>query len=225
MTNNQALELKNIRKNFLQANQELEIIKGINLEIKKGELALLIGPSGSGKTTILQISGLLDCPTSGEILVNGINASKASDEIRTKIRRENIGFVYQAHHLLPEFSAIENAALPLLIQGNNKDESFKRAEEILKEIGLADRLYHKPSELSGGQQQRVAIARAVITKPSLILADEPTGNLDSEIAIKVFDLIKDLAKAHNIGCLMVTHNLELGKKSDKIFSIKDGILA
>jgi len=224
MTSNQALKLVNVKKSFSQASQTIDVIKGVNLEIKKGELALLIGPSGSGKTTMLQISGLLDSPSSGEVFINNINTSNASDEVRTKIRRDNIGFVYQSHHLLPEFSALENAALPLLIQGKSKNESFKKAEEILKEIGLADRLNHKPSQLSGGQQQRVAIARAIITKPSLLLADEPTGNLDSEIAMKVFDLIKDLAKNHEIGCLVVTHNTELSKKSDKIFTIKDGAL-
>ncbi len=224
MISNKALQLRNVKKSFSQANQKIDIIKGVNLEIQKGELALLVGPSGAGKTTILQISGLLDSPSSGEVFINDINTSNASDEVRTKIRRDNIGFVYQSHHLLPEFSALENTSLPLLIQGKSKSESFKKAEEILKEIGLGDRLNHKPAQLSGGQQQRVAIARAVITKPSLLLADEPTGNLDSEIAIKVFDLIKDLAKNHNIGCLVVTHNHEFGKKSDKIFTIKDGAL-
>lgn len=224
MTNNKALQLIDVKKSFSQANQEIEIIKGVNLEIKKGELASLIGPSGAGKTTILQIAGLLDSPTSGQVFINDINATKSNDENRTKIRRENIGFVYQSHHLLPEFSALENTALPLLIQGKNKIEALKQAQEILQQVELADRLHHKPAQLSGGQQQRVAIARAVITKPSLILADEPTGNLDSEIANKVFDLIQTLVKKYNIGCLTVTHNEELAKKSDKIFKVKDGIV-
>jgi lipoprotein-releasing system ATP-binding protein len=218
------LELENIKKSFSQANQKIEVLKGANLKIKKGQMASLIGPSGSGKTTILQIAGLLDTPNSGKILINGIDASKADDEVRTKIRKNHIGFVYQSHHLLPEFSALENAALPLLIQGKNKDEAFAAAKKILEEVGLEDRFDHKPSQLSGGQQQRVAIARALISKPSLILADEPTGNLDAEIAEKVFEILQRLVKTYEIGCLVVTHNLDLAQKSDKIFTIKNGAI-
>jgi lipoprotein-releasing system ATP-binding protein len=218
------LELENIKKSFSQANQKIEVLKGANLKIKKGQMASLIGPSGSGKTTILQIAGLLDTPNSGKILINGIDASKADDEVRTKIRKNHIGFVYQSHHLLPEFSALENAALPLLIQGKNKDEAFAAAKKILEEVGLEDRFDHKPSQLSGGQQQRVAIARALISRPSLILADEPTGNLDAEIAAKVFEILQRLVKTYEIGCLVVTHNLDLAQKSDKIFTIKNGAI-
>ena len=218
------LELENIKKSFSQANQKIEVLKGANLKIKKGQMASLIGPSGSGKTTILQIAGLLDTPNSGKILINGIDASKADDEVRTKIRKNHIGFVYQSHHLLPEFSALENAALPLLIQGKNKDEAFAAAKKILEEVGLEDRFDHKPLQLSGGQQQRVAIARALISRPSLILADEPTGNLDAEIAAKVFEILQRLVKTYEIGCLVVTHNLDLAQKSDKIFTIKNGAI-
>jgi len=219
------LELENIKKSFSQANQKIEVLKGANLKIKKGQMASLIGPSGSGKTTILQIAGLLDTPNSGKILINGIDASKADDEVRTKIRKNHIGFVYQSHHLLPEFSALENAALPLLIQGKNKDEAFAAAKKILEEVGLEDRFDHKPSQLSGGQQQRVAIARALISRPSLILADEPTGNLDAEIATKIFGILQELVKSYEIGCLVVTHNLDLAQKSDKIFTIKNGVIS
>ena len=218
------LELENIKKSFSQANQKIEVLKGANLKIKKGQMASLIGPSGSGKTTILQIAGLLDTPNSGKILINGIDASKADDEVRTKIRKNHIGFVYQSHHLLPEFSALENAALPLLIQGKNTDEAFAAAKKILEEVGLEDRFDHKPSQLSGGQQQRVAIARALISRPSLILADEPTGNLDAGIAAKVFEILQRLVKTYEIGCLVVTHNLDLAQKSDKIFTIKSGAI-
>ncbi len=218
------LELENIKKSFSQANQKIEVLKGANLKIKKGQMASLIGPSGSGKTTILQIAGLLDTPNSGKILINGIDASKADDEVRTKIRKNHIGFVYQSHHLLPEFSALENAALPLLIQGKNKDEAFAAAKKILEEVELEDRFDHKPSQLSGGQQQRVAIARALISRPSLILADEPTGNLDAGIAAKVFEILQRLVKTYEIGCLVVTHNLDLAQKSDKIFTIKSGAI-
>ncbi len=220
-----ALKLINVTKNFSQAAQTFEVIKGANLEIQKGELVALIGPSGSGKTTLLQIAGLLDSATSGQVLVNDVDATKADDEQRTKIRKDHIGFVYQFHHLLPEFSALENVALPLLIKDKSKKEAFEEAKQLLTAVGLEDRFDHKPAQLSGGQQQRVAIARAVISKPSLILADEPTGNLDSTISEKIFDILQNLVKSHQIGCLMVTHNLELAKKADRIISIKDGIIS
>ena len=219
-----ALKLLDIRKNFSQGGQNFEVIKSANLEIKKGELVDLTGPSGAGKTTLLQIAGLLDSSTSGQILVNGIEASKSDDETRTKIRKNHIGFVYQFHHLLPEFSALENVALPLLIKDVKKTEAFETARKVLKEVGLEDRLDHKPAQLSGGQQQRVAIARAVVSKPSLILADEPTGNLDSSISEKIFDILQNLVKTYGIGCLMVTHNLDLARKADRIIAIKDGTI-
>jgi len=176
-----ALKLTAVSKIFYQANQKISAIKNIDLEVEKSELVALTGPSGSGKTTLLQIAGLLDCPSFGTIIIDGIDASKSDDKTRTKIRRSKIGFIYQFHHLLPEFSALENVALPLLIQGKSRKESFTKAIETLSEVELSDRLNHKPAELSGGQQQRVAIARAIVTKPSLILADEPTGNLDSDL--------------------------------------------
>lgn len=218
------LKLIDLKKDFSQAEQKISVIKGANLEVKKGEMVALIGPSGSGKTTLLQISGLLDQASSGQVIVSDIDASKANDSARTELRKNHIGFVYQFHHLLPEFSALENVALPLLVQGKSKQEALQKAEEILREIELGDRLNHKPSQLSGGQQQRVAIARAVITKPSLILADEPTGNLDSAISEKIFDVLHKMVKQHQIGCLMVTHNLELAKKCDRMVTIKDGVI-
>jgi len=216
------LKLTNVTKEFFQGDQKIEAIRGVNLEIKKGELVALIGPSGSGKTTLLQIAGLLDSATSGQVFINEIDASKADDKTRTEIRKNHVGFVYQFHHLLPEFSALENVALPLLIQGKSRAESFAAAEKILAEVGLKDRINHKPAELSGGQQQRVALARAVVSKPSLILADEPTGNLDSDLAEKIFELLQNLVKNYEIGCLVVTHNLELTKKADRTVIIKDG---
>lgn len=218
------LKLVNVVKNFSQAGQKIEVLKGVNLEVKKGELVALIGPSGSGKTTLLQIAGLLDSASHGQVLINEIDASLADDKLRTEIRKNHLGFVYQFHHLLPEFSALENAALPLLIQGKSKKDAFEAAEKILQEVELGDRLEHKPSQLSGGQQQRVALARAVIGRPSLILADEPTGNLDSELAGKTFALLQSLVKNYEIGCLVVTHNLELTKKVDRVVSIKDGLI-
>ncbi len=218
------LKLNNLSKSFRQGSQESLVIKNINLEIKKGEFVALTGPSGSGKTTLLQIAGLLDTATSGEIFINQINCSKADDKTRTEIRKNNIGFVYQFHHLLPEFSVKENIMLPLLVQGKSKKEAETAAEKILNEVELQSHQNHKPSELSGGQQQRVAIARAIISKPSLILADEPTGNLDSELSEKIFSLLQKLVKDHQIACLVVTHNLELAKKTDRIISIRDGVI-
>jgi lipoprotein-releasing system ATP-binding protein len=222
MTN--ILELEKVTKNFSQAGQKIEIIKNADFTIKSSEFLSLIGPSGSGKTTILQICGMLDNPTSGTVIINGKNMAKANDELRTKVRKLNIGFIYQFHHLLPEFSALENVALPLLIQGVTTIEAYKKAQETLDEVELGDRLDFKPSQLSGGQQQRVAIARAIVAKPKLILADEPTGNLDYELSKKIFELLQDLTKRHQIACLIVTHNLELAKKTDKILKIKNGII-
>ncbi len=221
MTENKVAVLKliDVKKHFIQADHKIEVIKGVNLEIEKGEFVALIGPSGSGKTTLLQIAGLLDVASSGTVMINKIDASNANDEARTEIRKNNIGFVYQFHHLLPEFSALENVMLPLLIKGCDRFKAKEQALEILKEVGLEDRINHKPSELSGGQQQRVAIARAVVSKPSLILADEPTGNLDSEMAGKIFELLRNLVKNHNIACLMVTHNQELSKKTDRVIEL------
>ena len=218
------LELEKVSKNFYQAEQKIEIIKNADFSINSSEFLSLIGPSGSGKTTILQICGMLDNPTSGAVIINGKNMAKANDEMRTKIRKLNIGFIYQFHHLLPEFSALENVALPLLIQGVATIEAYKKAQETLNEVELGDRLDFKPSQLSGGQQQRVAIARAIVAKPKLILADEPTGNLDYELSKKIFELLQDLTKKHQIACLIVTHNLELAKKTDKILKIKNGII-
>ncbi|MDA0902451.1 MAG: ABC transporter ATP-binding protein [Proteobacteria bacterium] len=222
--NNSGIILKNITKSFRQGKQSFQVIKKADLNIKSGEIVALAGPSGSGKTTLLQIAGLLDNPNSGEILINNTELSTAKDSIRTDFRKNNLGFIYQFHHLLPEFSAIENIAMPLLIRGVNKKDALAHAEEILKEIGLTDRANHRPSELSGGQQQRVAVGRAIVGKPSVLLADEPTGNLDSENASKVFDLLVSFSKKYNIASLIVTHNLELAKKMDRIITIKDGIL-
>jgi lipoprotein-releasing system ATP-binding protein len=218
------LVLKNITKNFLQGKQVLHVIKDANLEIKKGEIVALVGPSGSGKTTLLQIAGLLDNPNSGQIIINDTELAQAKDEIRTEFRKNHLGFIYQFHHLLPEFTALENIAMPLLIKGKSKTDAFAQARIILKEIGLEDRENHRPAELSGGQQQRVAVGRAIVGKPSIVLADEPTGNLDSENANNVFNLLMEFTRKYQIACLMVTHNLELARKMDRTIAIKDGVL-
>ncbi|MFZ9181033.1 MAG: ABC transporter ATP-binding protein [Rickettsiales bacterium] len=218
------LQTIDICKNFTQANNKIAVLKNINLKIMPADFVSLVGPSGSGKTTLLQICGLLDNPSSGNIIINDKEMAKSSDKVRTEIRKKQIGFIYQFHHLLPEFSAIENTALPLFIQGVNKSKALQIAKEILEEIELGDRINFKPAQLSGGQQQRVAIARAIASKPKLILADEPTGNLDSELSEKIFSLLKNLTKKYEISCLVVTHNLELAKKTDRILTIKNGFL-
>ncbi len=219
------LTLKNINKSFWQEKHRIDVIKDANLAIKKGESVALVGPSGAGKTTFLQIAGLLDSPDSGQILIGDVDAAKADDITRTNLRKNHIGFIYQFHHLLPEFSALENVAMPLLIRNVERKSALLQAEEILAEIGLQDRLKHLPSQLSGGQQQRVAVARAIIGKPSILLADEPTGNLDSENSDNVFNLIVKFSKQYQISSLIVTHNLELAKKLDRIITIKDGVLS
>jgi lipoprotein-releasing system ATP-binding protein len=219
------LTLKNINKSFWQDKNQITVIKNANLTIKQGESVALVGPSGAGKTTFLQIAGLLDNPDNGQILIGDVDAAKADDTTRTNLRKNHIGFIYQFHHLLPEFSALENVAMPLLIRNIEKKSALLQAEEILVEIGLKDRLKHLPSQLSGGQQQRVAVARAIIGKPKVLLADEPTGNLDSESAENVFNLIIKFSKQYQISSLIVTHNLELAKKMDRVVTIKDGILS
>ncbi len=218
------LSLSSINKSFKQGDDKLVILKNANLEIFEGESVALVGPSGSGKTTLLQIAGLLDTPDSGKITINSKDCSNANDRIRTKTRQKEIGFVYQSHHLLPEFSALENVVIPQMIGGINKSEAEKHAREVLKFLGLSKRESHRPSELSGGEQQRVAIARAIVTRPSILFADEPTGNLDPTTASVVFNLLIDTTKAVGLSMLMVTHNLELAKKVNRVITIKDSKL-
>jgi len=218
------LKLCDISKSYKQGLEKIEVIKNSSLEIKKGERVAFVGPSGCGKTTLLQICGLLDTANSGEIYIDNQKVNNLSDFKKTQIRKNKLGFVYQFHHLLPEFSATENVMLPLLIQNVSRDEALERAREILKKLGLERRLEHRPSELSGGEQQRVALARAVIGNPLLILADEPTGNLDPENSQMVFKLLLDIVKEYDLSLLMVSHNIELAKKADRLITIKDGVV-
>jgi lipoprotein-releasing system ATP-binding protein len=216
------LSLKNVEKRFFQGKEEFSVLEGVNLEIAKSEIISLIGPSGSGKTTLLQICGLLDRPSAGEVFISDHNCAKISDAKATSIRRNHLGFIYQFHHLLPEFTALENIIIPQMINGKDKGAASLEADEILDKLGLGSRLNNIPSELSGGEQQRVAIARALVNKPSLILADEPTGNLDPQNSEKVFNLLLDEVRTREVSAMIVTHNLEIAKKTDRILTIKNG---
>lgn len=218
------LSLDKVSKSFYQGKSRLVVLKDASLDIKKGEVVGLVGPSGCGKSTLLQIAGLLDNPGSGKVLVNGKNCAKADDKQRTLTRRNDIGFIYQFHHLLPEFSAIENVIMPQLIAGQGAAESRRNAREILTYLGLGNRLEHRPSELSGGEQQRVAIARAIVNKPSILLADEPTGNLDPQTSAEVFKILMKTAKSVGLAMLIVTHNHELASQMDKVVTLKDGMI-
>ena len=218
------LELKNVIKTYKQGKQNLEVLSGVNLEIKSQEIIGLVGQSGSGKSTLLQIAGLLDKPTSGKVIVNGKNIEKQNDDVRTFLRRDYIGFVYQYHNLLGDFSALENVMLPMLISGKNKSDAKDRAVMLLEKMHLSHRLNHRPAELSGGEQQRVAIARALANSPKLLLADETTGNLDPNTAEEVFVALLDIIKETGLAALIATHNMELATRMNKQFRLKAGVL-
>lgn len=220
--NKTVLSLKNITKSFVQGGRRLDILAGADLDIKAGESVALVAPSGAGKSTLLQIAGLLDRPTSGEIYMDGLAVQNAEDETRTRLRREKIGFIYQFHYLLSDFTARENLMLPQLIAGVDKNQARQNAEELLKMVKISERGGHYPSEMSGGEQQRVAIARALANNPVLLLADEPTGNLDPKTAGEVFTLLKRMVSELQLAALIVTHNMELARKTDRILTLKDG---
>lgn len=221
---NTILSLEHIHKSYHEGDNALHILRDIDFTLDTGEITALVGPSGCGKSTLLQIAGLLDRPDSGNITIAGETLSSLSDKKRTLFRQDHLGYVYQFHHLLPEFSAAENVALPHIIAGHSKRQSLSRAKELLASVGLSDRANHAPAALSGGEKQRVAIARALINRPALLLADEPTGNLDPASAETVFQLLLTQVKAHGSSLLMVTHDLSLGQKADKIVTIDEGSL-
>ena len=218
------LELKQICKSFRQGSQKLDVLTGVDLEIKSGEIVALIGPSGSGKSTLLQIAGLLETPSSGEIYLNRQNCSKLGDGLRTLLRRDFLGFVYQYHNLLPDFSAEENVMLPQLIAGRKAKAARERAAWLLERLNLGSRLKHRPAEMSGGQQQRVAIARALANAPKLLLADEPTGNLDPKTSDVVFAELLNIVKETGLSALIATHNMELASAMDRKVRLEDGRL-
>jgi lipoprotein-releasing system ATP-binding protein len=218
------LELISLVRSYPQAGGVLEVLRGVNLKLNPGELVALVGPSGAGKSTLLHAAGLLDKPTSGQIRIDSVNAEQLDDAARTALRRTKIGFVYQFHHLQPEFTALENIIIPQMIAGQSKAEAAIRAQELLAAVGLAARATHRPGELSGGEQQRVAIARALANKPKLLIADEPTGNLDPVTAAGVFVLLRELTKSQGLAALVATHNHELAAQMDRTVTMQAGVL-
>ena len=217
------IETKNLKRNFKVGPETIQALKGVNLSIDKGEFVSIMGPSGSGKTTLMNIIGCLDTPTSGSYYLNNQPISALNDNELAMIRNKEIGFVFQSFHLLAKNSALDNVLLPLKYAGKNSNESLIRAKEVLGQVGLSDRINHGPSELSGGQQQRVAIARALVNKPSILFADEPTGNLDSQTGNYVMDLFKELNQQGQT-IIVITHEDNIANKSDRIINIKDGLI-
>lgn len=218
------LELQNIWMKFKSGDFFVEVLKGVNLSVNAGESVALLGQSGSGKSTLLQIAAILEQPTSGNVILNGVNTQNISEEQRTKLRRENLGFVYQFHNLLPEFSALENVMIPQLIRGVTKSDAEQRARTLLSQVGLDYKMNQSPKNLSGGEQQRVAIARALANSPALIIADEPTGNLDPQNAEGIFNLLLETSEQSKTAILMATHNIELARKLSRVISLNGGVL-
>lgn len=223
--NDLVISCQNLSKVYQDGQNQVEVLKGVDLSLNQGDMLAIVGSSGSGKSTLLHILGTLDTATSGSAKIKNQDVAKLSRTEQAAFRNKNLGFIYQFHHLLMEFSAVENVAMPLLIKGLNAKEAKEQALQMLDKVGLAHRSEHKPSALSGGERQRVAIARALVTKPALVLADEPTGNLDKQNAIKIYDLINELNKSLNTSIVVVTHDLELADKLGKIAYLDDGKLA
>ncbi|OHC75483.1 MAG: ABC transporter [Rhodospirillales bacterium RIFCSPLOWO2_12_FULL_58_28] len=218
------LRLDGVKRVFEQGKTVLEVLRGVDLEIREGQTLALVGPSGSGKSTLLHVAGLLEKADCGEVTICGETASSLNDDARTRLRRHNIGFVYQYHHLLPEFTALENIMIPQIIAGISRSEATMRAAEMLEWLGLAKRATHRPARLSGGEQQRVAIGRALANTPRLLLADEPTGNLDPETAGDVFEVLIKLVRGAGLAAVIATHNPDLAARMDRIVSLRDGLL-
>jgi lipoprotein-releasing system ATP-binding protein len=220
----EVLKLENITRRYREGEGQLEVFSGLSLQLHPGEIVALVGPSGAGKSSLLHIAGLLEAPTSGEIFIDGVATSQLADTERTRIRRNTIGFVYQAHHLLPEFDALENVVLPQMIAGRSRTEAAQEATRILDLLGLGKRLTHRPSQLSGGEQQRVAIARALANRPRILLADEPTGNLDPRTSGGVFDALIAVTRSEGLAALIATHNFELASRMDRALLLHQGKL-
>jgi lipoprotein-releasing system ATP-binding protein len=219
-----ALELREVTRNYRQGGNALAVLRGVSLAVRPGEIVALIGPSGAGKSTLLHVAGLLERPDGGEILIDGARCGALSDRERTELRRAHLGFVYQFHHLLPEFSALENVMLPQMIAGHARGAARRRAEQLLALVGLEARATHRPARLSGGEQQRVAIVRALANGPRLLLGDEPTGNLDQHTAAEVTDALLDLVRRTGLAALIATHNIELARRLDRVLVLEDGLV-
>ena len=217
-----ALELRGVGRTFHQGGRDIEVLRDVQMSLVPGEIVALVGPSGAGKSTLLHIAGLLERPDTGEVIVGDEACSALPEADRTRLRRGTLGFVYQFHHLLPEFSAQENIMLPQMIAGTSRAEARSRAVELLEMMGLGDRATHRPGQLSGGEQQRIAIARSVANAPAILLADEPTGNLDPETAGGVFDQMLKLVRGAQLAALIATHNLDLAAKMDRTLQLRDG---
>ena len=224
MSNGPVVRLTDLARSFEQGGVRIDVLRGVNLEIAPGEIVALLGPSGSGKSTMLQAVGLLEGGFRGRIEIAGTDASALLPEGRTKLRREHLGFVYQFHHLLPDFNAIENVVIPQLVSGRTKAEAEERAQAILTSLGLGHRLHHRPSQLSGGEQQRVAVGRALANRPQLVLADEPTGNLDETTADVVLEQFLALVRGEGSAALVATHNERLARRMDRVVRLHDGVL-
>lgn len=224
MSETSSIACTNLCMTFTEGSLKVAVLKGIDLTVERGDCLAIIGSSGSGKSTLLHLLGGLDEPTEGRVMVAGQTISALSERDKGVLRNSALGFIYQFHHLLPEFSALENVAMPLLIRGTDVVEAEQAATTILTRVGLADRLQHKPGELSGGERQRTAIARAMVTKPKCILADEPTGNLDEQTAVQVFDVMMDLNREFGVSLVMVTHNLALAKRMHNVRELHNGVL-
>jgi lipoprotein-releasing system ATP-binding protein len=218
------LTIQGLRRTYQSGDKTLTVLNGADLDVRPGEIVGLIGPSGSGKSSLLHAAGLLEHPDAGQIVIEGRDCSELSDRQRTRVRLATIGFVYQAHHLLAEFTALDNVALPQMIAGRSRKAARERAHQLLSSLGLAERVDHQPAQMSGGEQQRVAIARALANAPRLLLADEPTGNLDPHTSTAVFDSLYALARREGVAALVATHNLELAKHMDRVVALKDGHL-
>lgn len=216
---------RNLKKTYLMGNVEVPALKGIDIEIEKGEFVAVMGPSGSGKTTMVEIIGMLMNPSSGEVWIDDVLVSNLNDDERADFRLNNIGFVFQFFNLLTELTGIENVMLPGMMAGRPAEECRKRALELLELVGLGERMHHKPAELSGGQQQRIAIARALINAPGILLADEPTGNLDSGTAGNIMQFLRNLNEERNQTIVMITHEMQLGERADRIIWLKDGLIS
>jgi lipoprotein-releasing system ATP-binding protein len=222
--NDAPLRLDRVTRVYKQAGRELVVFRDVSLSLAKGEIVALVGQSGAGKSSLLHIAGLLEAPTSGEVFIGGAPASRLPERARTEIRREALGFVYQFHHLLPEFTALENVAMPRRIAGESRGAAAKEAKRLLDLVGLADRVDHRPAQLSGGEQQRVALARALANSPRVLLADEPTGNLDPKTADAVFEVLIQLVRAEGLSALVATHNYALSEKMDRTLLLEKGTL-